>query len=79
MAGARINNLTLSSATFGGGIFLDIPLHKAAQGGQQELTRRSLRCVYAAAIHLLYPACAARHHLATVVPGAAGRPLGPHF
>ena len=71
MAGARINHLTLPSATFGGGIFLDIPLRKAAQGGQQELTRRSLRCVYAAAIHLLYPACAARHHLATVVPGAA--------
>ncbi|CAE7184998.1 unnamed protein product [Symbiodinium necroappetens] len=78
MAGARINNLTLSSATFGGGIFLDIPLHKAAQGGQQELTRRSLRCVYAAAIHLLYPACAARCEFGggTLHPGTSGIPGG---
>ena len=43
MAGARVRDITLSAAVFGGGVSLDLPLHKTAQGGQKELTRRSLR------------------------------------
>ena len=74
MAGARVRDITLSAAVFGGGVSLDLPLHKTAQGGQKELTRRSLRCVCTAAIHPLCPACAARRHLPRLNFGAARGP-----
>ncbi|CAE7334732.1 unnamed protein product [Symbiodinium sp. CCMP2456] len=72
-------DLTLSSATFGGGITLDIPLHKTAQGGEAELTRRSLRCVCTAAVHPLCPACAARRHLARLHADGQKEPTAALF
>ncbi|CAE7242685.1 unnamed protein product [Symbiodinium sp. CCMP2592] len=79
IAGARVQDLTLSSATFGGGITLDLPLHKTAQRGQTELTRRSLRCVCTAVIHPLCPACAARRHVARLHADGAKAPSSALF
>ena len=79
LAGARVRDITLSAAVFGGGVSLDLPLHKTAQGGQKELTRRSLRCVCTAAIHPLCPSCAARRHLARLNFGAAREPESALF
>jgi len=58
---------------------LDIPLHKTAQGGEAELTRRSLRCVCTAAVHPLCPACAARRHLARLHADGQKEPTAALF
>ena len=79
LAGARVRDMTLSAAVFGGGVSLDLPLHKTAQGGQKELTRRSLRCVRTAAIHPLCPSCAARRHLARLNFDTAREPESALF
>ena len=79
LAGARVRDMSLSAAVFGGGVSLDLPLHKTAQGGQKELTRRSLRCVCTAAIHPLCPSCAARRHLARLNFDTAREPESALF
>ena len=69
IAGARVKDIEITTAT----VSLDIPLHKTAQGGQSELTRRSFRCVCSTARQPLCPRCAADRHyrrLARSEPGA---------
>ena len=51
IAGARVKDLEVTPST----VSLDIPPHKTAQGGQQELTRRSFRCVCSTAVQPLCP------------------------
>ena len=78
IAGARVKDIEVTAAT----VSLDIPLHKTAQGGQTELTRRSFRCVCGAARQPVCPRCAADRHLrrldrsepgAYLFPGAGGQ------
>ena len=78
IAGARVKDIEVTAAT----VSLDMPLHKTAQGGQTELTRRSFRCVCGAARQPLCPRCAADRHLrrldrsepgAYLFPGAGGQ------
>ena len=78
IAGARVKDIEITAAT----VSLDIPLHKTAQGGQTELTRRSFRCVCGAARQPLCPRCAAARHFrrldrsepgAYLFPGAGGQ------
>ena len=78
IAGARIKDVEVTPAA----VSLDIPLHKTAQGGQQELTRRSFRCVCSTAAQPLCPRCAADRHVrrldraepgAYLFPGAGGQ------
>ena len=51
MAGAKVKDMIVTTTT----VSLDIPLHKTAQGGQTELTRRTFRCVCVSAAHPLCP------------------------
>ena len=78
IAGARIKDIEVTPAA----VSLDMPLHKTAQGGQQELTRRSFRCVCSTAAQPLCPRCAADRHVrrldraepgAYLFPGAGGQ------
>ncbi|CAE7266077.1 unnamed protein product [Symbiodinium microadriaticum] len=78
IAGARVKDVEITTAT----VSLDIPLHKTAQGGQLELTRRSFRCVCSTARQPLCPRCAADRHMrrlarsepgAYLFPGAGGQ------
>ena len=78
IAGARVKDIEITAAT----VSLDIPLHKTAQGGHTELTRRSFRCVCGAARQPLCPRCAAARHFrrldrsepgAYLFPGAGGQ------
>ena len=78
IAGARVKDVEVTPAA----VSLDIPLHKTAQGGQQELTRRSFRCVCSTAAQPLCPRCAADRHVrrldraepgAYLFPGAGGQ------
>ena len=75
---ARIKDIEVTPAA----VSLDMPLHKTAQGGQQELTRRSFRCVCSTAAQPLCPRCAADRHVrrldraepgAYLFPGAGGQ------
>ena len=78
IAGARVKDIEVTPAA----VSLDIPLHKTAQGGQQELTRRSFRCVCSTAAQPLCPRCSADRHArrldraepgAYLFPGAGGQ------
>ena len=78
IAAPRIKDIEVTPAA----VSLDIPLHKTAQGGQQELTRRSFRCVCSTAAQPLCPRCAADRHVrrldraepgAYLFPGAGGQ------
>ncbi|CAE7845005.1 unnamed protein product, partial [Symbiodinium necroappetens] len=78
IAGARVKDVEITTAT----VSLDIPLHKTAQGGQLELTRRSFRCVCSTARQPLCPRCTADRHVrrlarsepgAYLFPGAGGQ------
>ena len=80
IAAARLGDLQLGDRE----VALSVPIHKVAQGGERELTRRCLRCVCGAATHPLCPVHAAVRHIARLhmaavvefdaplVPGAAG-------
>ena len=70
MAGAKVKDMIVTTTT----VSLDIPLHKTAQGGQTELTRRTFRCVCVSAAHPLCPRCAARRHHRRIMATTAGRP-----
>ena len=78
IAGRRVKDVEITTAT----VSLDIPLHKTAQGGQLELTRRSFRCVCSTARQPLCPRCTADRHVrrlagsepgAYLFPGAGGQ------
>ena len=73
MAGAKVKDMIVTTTT----VSLDIPLHKTAQGGQTELTRRTFRCVCVSAAHPLCPRCAAQRHRRRILATTAGRPLPP--
>ena len=73
MAGAKVKDMIVTTTT----VSLDIPLHKTAQGGQTELTRRTFRCVCVSAAHPLCPRCAAQWHRRRILATTAGRPLPP--
>ena len=73
MAGAKVKDMIVTTTT----VSLDIPLHKTAQGGQTELTRRTFRCVCVSAAHPLCPRCAAQRHRRCILATTAGRPLPP--
>ncbi|CAE7229512.1 unnamed protein product [Symbiodinium sp. CCMP2592] len=70
LAAARVRDLgvTLSAVS------LDMPLHKTAQGGQADLTRRTFRCVCTSTAHPLCPRCAAHRHLRRIQASAAATP-----
>ncbi|CAE7195818.1 eIF3-S7 [Symbiodinium natans] len=64
---ARVSDIQLSERE----VCLAVPLHKVAQGGERDLTRRSLRCVCEARVHPLCPARAATAPTA-LFPGPDG-------
>ncbi|CAE7737879.1 CML12 [Symbiodinium sp. CCMP2592] len=70
LAAARVRDLGVTLST----VSLDIPLHKTAQGGQADLTRRTFRCVCTSTAHPLCPRCAAHRHLRRVQASAAATP-----
>ncbi|CAE7240592.1 unnamed protein product, partial [Symbiodinium sp. CCMP2592] len=70
LAAARVKDLVVTLAA----VSLDIPLHKTAQGGQTDLTRRTFRCVCTTTAHPLCPRCAAHRHLRRIQASAAASP-----
>ncbi|CAE7707805.1 unnamed protein product [Symbiodinium sp. CCMP2592] len=70
LAAARVRDLAVTLSA----VSLDIPLHKTAQGGQADLTRRTFRCVCTSTAHPLCPRCAAHRHLRRIQASAAATP-----
>ena len=75
IAAARLADLHLSERE----VCLAVPLHKVAQGGQRDLTRRSLRCVCEARVHPLCPVHAAERHCRRMRSAGRVHPDGPLF
>ena len=70
---ARVSDIQLSERE----VCLAVPLHKVAQGGERDLTRRSLRCVCEARVHPLCPVHAAERHCRRLRGAGRHRPDGP--